>query len=671
MIGPNNNGDQRLSSIPSSLADQQTSKLAPYADWTQMGPEDHFAQFYETDEFLLNALDGFCFAGLSVGDGVVIVATTIHRKRLEDLLSARGIDMVMAKAAGQYVALDAAETLSLFMIDGLPDSLRFAEVIGAIIRRAGEGRSHVRIFGEMVALLWEEGNYDGAIKLESLWNDLQKDLTFSLFCGYPINGFRGRQFGAPLTSVCAEHTQIIPAESYASLTDIDDRMNAILHLQQKAQSLEVEIAERLKVERDLRAVKNQLEVQLREHEALLTREMTARSDAEAANRMKDEFLATVSHELRTPLNAIIGWTHMLRSGRLDPATVTRAVETIERNAKSQAQLVEDILDVSRVITGQLRLNSVPVDLAAVINSSIDSVQLAAEAKEINLEVILDPAARHTMGDSERLQQVVWNLLSNAIKFTPPGGRVEIKLERFGENARLHVSDSGLGISPEFLPYMFDRFRQADGTSTRRHGGLGLGLAIVRHLIELHGGTVEAQSAGPDMGSTFTVTLPLAPPADRLQERSRNTASLWAPQVLLNSEAQLVPSIAKVKVLLVDDDPDTLHVLTVVLEEQQAEVQTANTAAEALELMEWYKPDVLISDLAMPDEDGYDLMAKVRAQDAQRGTTTQAVALTSYVRVEDRTRALAAGFNMFVPKPVQPHELITAIANLVETGVGPS
>jgi CheY-like chemotaxis protein/two-component sensor histidine kinase len=320
--------------------------------------------------------------------------------------------------------------------------------------------------------------------------------------------------------------------------------------------------------------------------------------------------------------------------------------------------------VSRVITGKLRLNVEPVDAASVINAAIDSVQLAADSKGIQLAVTLDPSARHILGDSNRLQQVVWNLLSNAIKFTPSGGSVEVRLERAGANVQIRVRDTGAGISPDFLPFIFDRFRQADGTSTRRHGGLGLGLAIVRHLVELHGGTVEAESPGEGGGATFIIRLPLAPARKGTKGRRRETAGSWS-----NQDASVhlkpLPSLDGVQVLLVDDDQDTLNMLTLMLAECGAGVQAAASAAEALEALECYRPDVLVSDLAMPCEDGYSLIGKIRALEATSGKQTPAVALTAYVRVEDRARALLAGFNMFVPKPVEPSELITAIANLAE------
>jgi signal transduction histidine kinase/ActR/RegA family two-component response regulator len=466
-----------------------------------------------------------------------------------------------------------------------------------------------------------------------------------------MNGFGSEKFVASHVDVCTAHSRVIPTESYAGLIDPDARLRAIAQLQQKAKSLENEIQERARAEEALRFA--------------LVREQMARSEAQAANRMKDEFLATVSHELRTPLNAIIGWSHLLRGGRLDEATIARAVETIDRNAKSQAQLIEDILDVSRMITGKLKLKNEPVDLAAVINSAIDSVQLAADAKEIQLAITLDPSARHTVGDANRLQQVVWNLLANAIKFTPAKGRIKVNVERAGRFAQFCVSDSGQGISAEFLPFIFDRFRQADGTSTRQHGGLGLGLSIVRQLVELHGGTIKAESAGEGKGATFTIRLPLAPSRKRTTRRKRLAPEAPKSDDLIVADT---PQLDDVRVLLVDDDPDTLQILSVMLEESNASVQVAASVREALEVLEWYTPDVLVSDLAMPDEDGYSLIEKIRQIENGNGPHIPAVAITSYVRVEDRTRALSAGFNMFVPKPVEPNELISAIATLAEPQV---
>jgi signal transduction histidine kinase/ActR/RegA family two-component response regulator len=651
-----NDGQSVQELLQHGAGDIAVQEFAPCSQWSEMCESDHFVQFYETEGFLLNSLGGYVGKGLEAGDACIVVATKAHREALEEQLKAQGLDVAAASAAGQYLSLDATETLSKFMVDGQPDLGRFNQVVGNIVARAATDKRRVRAFGEMVALLWAEGNQAGAIRLEEFWNDLQKTHAFSLFCAYEMSGFGGEQFIEPLGNVCATHSRVIPAESYSDLTSSDARLRAIIELQQKARSLEAEIAERRQVEERLRLS--------------LMQEQLARTEAEDANRLKDEFLATVSHELRTPLHAVIGWSHMLRTGGLDEAMTTRAIETIERNAKSQAQLIEDILDVSRFITGKLHLNIGLVDFASVINAAIDSVQLAAESKDIQLEVTLDPSARRVSGDSSRLQQVVWNLLSNAIKFTPAGGRVQVRLERAGTDAQISVSDTGEGINSDFLPFIFDRFRQGDGSSTRKHGGLGLGLAIVRHLVELHGGTVSADSVGKGQGTTFTLRLPLAAAQKEAKVRRRKTERLLSSETT-GSQLKPLPSLEGVEVLIVDDEQDTLNMLAVLLTEYRAKVQTASSAADALEVLQWYKPDVLVSDVAMPDEDGYSLIGKIRALAGEDGKRIPAVALTAYVRIEDRVRALSAGFNMFVPKPVEPNELITAIANLAERALDDS
>jgi signal transduction histidine kinase len=477
---------------------------------------EHFVQFYESDEFLLGSLGGYVDAGLAGDEACVVVATGERRAGLDAHLQARGHDPRAARARGQFLSLDAAETLSKFMNSGAPEPSRFEEVVGGLVARAGGGQRRVRIFGEMVALLWGAGNRDAAIRLEGLWNELQQQRAFQLFCAYPMTHFGGEENDGPLGHVCASHTRVIPAESYTALSGGDERLRAIVGLQRKALALEAEIGERKQTESVLRALKERLEREAEERQRLLTREQTAREEAERANRLKDEFLATVSHELRTPLTAILGWAHLLRQSGLDEETARHGLETIERNAQAQAQLVEDILDASRVIAGKLRLDIAPVDLAAVVNAGIDSVQLAAESKGIRLEVTLDPSARHVSGDAGRLQQVVWNLLSNAIKFTDEGGAVCVRLRRAGKNVEILVSDDGCGIGADFLPYIFDRFRQGDQSTTRVHGGLGLGLSITRHLVELHGGTVTAESAGEGKGSTFIIRLPLSDAGRRAQ-----------------------------------------------------------------------------------------------------------------------------------------------------------
>jgi PAS domain S-box-containing protein len=387
--------------------------------------------------------------------------------------------------------------------------------------------------------------------------------------------------------------------------------------------------------------------------------------AQEANRLKDEFLATVSHELRTPLTAILGWASMLRKTEFDRRTAQNALETIERNARAQNQIIEDLLDVSRIVTGKLRLDVRQLEPLSFIEAAVESVRPAADAKGVRLSKVLDTGATVISGDPARLQQVVWNLLSNAIKFTPRGGRVELRFGRVESHAEIVVSDTGAGISAEFLPYVFDRFRQADSSTTRRHGGLGLGLAIVRHLIELHGGTVRAESEGEGRGSTFTVMLPLAPVFRKTDDEGRAGAASARERGAASASSDDCPEeLRGLKILVVDDEEDTRDLLSMALGACGAEVMTAASAREALELAARSKPDVLISDIGMPDEDGFDLIRRVRELPAESGGGVPAVALTAYARAEDRLRVLRSGYQMHIPKPVEMAELLAVIASLV-------
>jgi signal transduction histidine kinase len=409
------------------------------------------------------------------------------------------------------------------------------------------------------------------------------------------------------------------------------------------EALRAEIAERVRIEKD--------------RLALLEREQLARAQAESVNRLKDEFLATLSHELRTPLNAILGWAHLLTTGKADPATAQRALGIIRNNAMAQSQLIEDILDVSRIISGKLRLNLAPVSLRDVVDAALDSVSPAAEAKNITIDRHVEDLEAMT-ADRDRLQQVFWNLLSNAVKFTPRDGRVTVALTREGNDAVLAVRDTGIGISPDFLPYVFDRFSQADASATRRHGGLGLGMAIVRYLVELHGGTVRAESEGENRGATFTAVLPmrvLQPVADAEEPLPR--------AVFEEAGGEDLPQLSGLRILVVDDQQDSRAFLGTLLQNQGATVCSAGSAPEALQTFARERPDVVVSDIAMPGEDGYDLIRQLRALPARDGGHTPAVALTAYVRNEDVAAALAAGYQRHVKKPVIVSELIGAVAEL--------
>jgi PAS domain S-box-containing protein len=397
-----------------------------------------------------------------------------------------------------------------------------------------------------------------------------------------------------------------------------------------------------------------------EREQLLARERAARREAEESSRLKDEFLANVSHELRTPLNAMLGWARLLRVGNLDQAATSHAVETIERNARSQNQLIDDLLDVSRIITGNLRLDVRTITPATFIDAAIEAVHPAAEAKEIVIQQTGQPDAWSVRGDAARLQQVIWNLLSNAIKFTPRNGRVDVRVERRGANLLIAVDDSGEGVNTEFLPFVFDRFRQADGTTTRRHGGLGLGLAIVRQLIELHGGTVQVESPGPLGGATFCVNLPFSPVYQVLPKskgKSRAVAAA-APAV------EQVSNLDGLEILVIDDEIDTLELIKMALGQYGAKIWTAGSSAEAFTVLDQITPAIILGDIGMPEEDGYEFIRKLRALSPELGGQIPAVALTAYARPEDRARVLESGYQMHLSKPVEITELVAVVANIV-------
>jgi PAS domain S-box-containing protein len=379
-------------------------------------------------------------------------------------------------------------------------------------------------------------------------------------------------------------------------------------------------------------------------------ERQARTNAEQANRVKDEFLAVLSHELRSPLNPILGWTQLLQRQKLPPAKVTQALQTIERNAKLQAQLIEDLLDISRMMQGKLSLNIAPTNLISVIENAIETVHLAAAAKSLKIQTVLQPNHNQVVGDANRLQQVFWNLLSNAIKFTPEGGRIEINLEQQGNQVKIQVTDNGRGIKPDFLPYVFEYFRQADSSTTRQFGGLGLGLAIVRQIVELHGGTVQAQSLGENLGATFTVLLP--------------TTQLRSPSTLATQQANQSIDLTDINILVVDDEPDMGLLVEFILTQYGAKVTVASSALEVLTILMQFTPDLLLCDIGMPDMDGYMLMRHIRKLSPETGGRIPAIALTAYASESDRHQVLAAGFQLHIPKPVEPEALVAAIVSVI-------
>jgi PAS domain S-box-containing protein len=421
-----------------------------------------------------------------------------------------------------------------------------------------------------------------------------------------------------------------------------------------------DITRQKEAERELQAAKAAADVANREKDELLTSERSARATAESASRMKDEFLATLSHELRTPLNAILGWSRILSS---DPSAedVVEGVKIIERNARVQTQIIEDLLDMSRIISGKIRLDVQRLDPATVLRAAVETVQPAANAKDIRIQAVLDSVAGPVSGDQNRLQQVFWNLLTNAVKFTSKGGRVQVVMERVNSHIEVSVIDTGDGISPEFLPFVFDRFRQADASTTRRHGGLGLGLAIVKQLVELHGGSVRVKSGGVGLGATFIVSLPLTViHPEHAPEVERRHPEFGSVPMINDTCIQ----IEGMRILVVDDEQDARELVQRLLEDCKAVVTAAGSAKEAFDLLRSHRPDVLVSDIGMPSEDGYSLIRRVRALPHEDGGDTPAIALTAYARSEDRMKAVLAGFEQHVVKPVEPRELIAMIASLV-------
>jgi signal transduction histidine kinase/CheY-like chemotaxis protein len=397
-----------------------------------------------------------------------------------------------------------------------------------------------------------------------------------------------------------------------------------------------------------------------ERNRLLESERAARAQAERQSELKDEFLATLSHELRTPLSAILGWAHVLRRRKASEAELHQGLDAIARNARMQAQLIEDLLDMSRITSGKMRLDVQPVDPLTFVEAALETVRPAAAAKAVRLEKMLDPAAGPVSGDPHRLQQVTWNLLSNAIKFTPKGGKVQVVLQRVNSHIELSVADTGIGIRPDFLAHVFERFRQADASTTRQQAGLGLGLSIVKQLVELHGGTVRAHSLGEGRGTTFTVELPLL-----VVQRSAHGEPRVHPSSPPTSEPHdyLLADLSGICVLVVDDEPDARDLLRHVLADCGAEVLTAADATGALSMVQARRPDLLVTDIGLPGVDGYELLRRVRALGEDAGGKVAAIALTAFARSEDRTRALRAGFLVHIAKPVEPAELVATVASV--------
>jgi signal transduction histidine kinase/CheY-like chemotaxis protein len=484
--------------------------------------------------------------------------------------------------------------------------------------------------------------------------DVNATLLDSL--GYPLSELKGRR----IESILPVASRIFYQTHFFPLIKLHGKVNEVyLTLRAKDESELPVLVNAVRRMHDLVGVTDCVLMQMRNRNEYEDQILKAKRVAEEATLAKDQFLAVVSHELRTPLTAILGWSRLLKIGKLDATGTTQALETIERNAHSQSQLIEDLLDFSRIISGKIRLDVSSVDPAAVTEAAINVVRPAIDAKGITLQVILDPRTGPVSGDPERLQQVLWNLLSNAVKFTPKGGRIQVRLARVKSNVEITVSDTGEGISAEFLPYVFERFSQADNTTTRMHRGLGLGMAITKHIVELHGGTIHAVSPGVGQGSSFILKLPIRVVHDTT--RAKTTTPLEAPTD--SDQPVEPPPLTGVRLLVVDDEQDTLALLMTILTDSGAEVIAASTAEEAFESLQQSRPDLLLSDIEMPGQDGYSLIRRVRELERGQGRSIPAIALTAHARATDRLQALSAGFQLHMSKPVEPAELIVAIANL--------
>jgi len=775
----------------------------------------HTVQFYETDEALYSLASAFIAEGLASGDRVVVVATEEHRREFAAKLRAKRI----VYEDDRLLMLDAEQMLSSFMLGTMPDARRFNDNIGGALRKQlNGGDAKLRIYGEMVDVLWRDGNAEAALRLEDLWNDIEKEIPFSLLCAYSLDRFFGECEAAGFESICRRHDQVMPSlraalvaqqRSEAELQDFVDNAPVGLHwvgpdgrilwandaeltllgytrseyvghhigefhadrnvlndiLSRLKRNEEIhdyearlvakngsikhvaitsnalfengelvhtrcftrDITDRKRLEdgnafllEATTALNRTLDYETRLHEiprlavprladrcsvdvecetpslavtadtmvvpmmsgdrclgaitftaidrnaydevdVALATELAQRAAialenarlyqlAQSVNRTKDEFLATLSHELRTPLTAILGWSRMMLLGGFDAETTRTALETIERSARAQASLIDDLLDLSKIVTGKLTLQNELVDLSTVIYNAVQTTKLAADAKNITLDVAGASERAVVIGDATRLQQIVWNLLSNAIKFSDTGSRVSLSVERAAGDVRIVVRDAGRGIKPEFLPHVFEAFRQADGASTRVYNGLGLGLAIVKYLAEHHGGSVHAESAGPGRGATFTVTLPLA--------AHRSTKVHAAPK-------DEIVDLHGVSILLVDDDEPTRDVVTAMLRRCGADVESASCVNDACTMIDTRLPHIVVTDIAMPDQDGFALLHYLRGRNGS-AHHVRMVALTAMGQPHAEKSLRDAGFHAYVRKPVDPLEFARVISTLQQS-----
>jgi signal transduction histidine kinase/CheY-like chemotaxis protein len=579
---------------------------------------DHLVQFYEDPAFLRDAVTRFLAEGVVAGDKLLVIATPEHLLDFAAGLAGKGVDVERVRASGRLALRDARETLAAFMVDGSPDPERFRATILAAL--PGEG-TRIRAFGEMVDLLWRDGNTAAAIELEELWNGLCREQPLRLLCAYALGNFYREADGPGLRQVCATHAHVMPAESYSAGGSEEAQLREVTFLQQRALALETELTQRRQLEDALRA---------------------AQSQAEAASRAKDEFLAMLGHELRNPLAPILTALELFKL-RGDQRT-SREQEVIERQTRHLIRLVDDLLDVSRIARGAVELRRQEIELRDVLAKATEIAGPLLEQRRHQFEVRTSGTLRLD-GDEARLAQVVANLLTNAARYTPPGGHVVLEARRDGTELLIEVRDDGIGIGPDLLPRIFDLFVQGRQSTDRAEGGLGIGLALVRNLVALHGGTVSARSPGPGKGSTFSVRLPALLPRE---ERVASQGIARAGRAPVRSK----------RILVVDDNADALEMLLEMLSEAGHEVAGATSGTEALDLVREFKPEIAILDIGLPAMDGYELARRIRS--AMAPDAPRLMALTGYGQESDRRRSTDAGFALHLVKPLEAGELLATI-----------
>jgi signal transduction histidine kinase len=579
--------------------------------------DGHLVQYYEKEGFLYDRVTDFMSDGLRGSDAAILIATPAHRAGVESRLRGRGVDLNSLSAGGRYHALDARETLSQFMVGGSPDPQRFAATIGPVIRAARNGDRRVLAFGEMVALLWAEGNRDAAVRLEELWNELARQETFALLCAYPISHFDDAAYAKPFADINAAHTWVTPAESY-SIVQADERNRVIATLQQKAAALEAESKQRAVLEAALR---NKID------------------ELAEVDRRKDEFLAMLGHELRNPLAPVTTALQIMRIHESEPSRVARSREIVERQIEHMTRLIDDLLDVSRITRGKIELREQPLLLSAVIERAIESARPLIDERGHRIALDLPTEPITFLADPARLAQVFANLLNNAAKYTDVGGRIWLRAFVDGKELVVGVKDDGPGLSNELRKHAFDLFMQGPQTRARARGGLGIGLTLVRRLVELHGGSVEALSDGPGRGTEFLVRLPLRLPPAVDGAAPAAAAAAGGPRR---------------RILVVDDNVDAAEALGELLRDYGHEVATAHDGTQALDHARLHRPDMVLLDISMPEMDGYEVAKRIRGELGLGDALL--IALTGYG--EDRHRRLAreAGFDQHVTKPVDASKL---------------